>query len=369
MPGEFNDFIPSPRRNPRRFVPKTFEEILEEAVADEEAFFDADDVSFAEEARMAVILGEPVESESPIGVPRPTPAIRASEAVPVQEVQTTSTTLPGRLVNSFGRGARRGFMPDEPLGLSANNVRSFRQAGIFNRDPDNPTPLGTANEALFGAIAAPIELSLRALAAVEEGGISALGQVLQEAGFSRGEAKRAERNARVLLTTLGVAGAAAPVALAGLPTAVRVRRMKPPMFKPLPLSKDMPLTSSVNDFKSEIQHVLETGESSVGLVARSDFGPITIDFGFPGNGPNFDGGFGLSKIIAKRTAVDKIDGERFVRERLPEVLARGKLQLFQGRDKGRRAVIQLGRSRAFLRLFRDDDRETWVLNSFELFEK
>ena len=82
-------------------------------------------------------------------------------------------------------------------------------------------------------------------------------------------------------------------------------------------------------------------------------------------GPKFEGGFGLSHIAAKRTAVDGMDGVHFIRERLPQVLARGKLQEFQDKGTRRRAVLDLGGDRVVLRLFRDNKRETWVLTGFK----
>jgi hypothetical protein len=79
-----------------------------------------------------------------------------------------------------------------------------------------------------------------------------------------------------------------------------------------------------------------------------------------------EGGFGLQHIVAKRSAVDGINGNDWVRERLPEVLARGHLVRLSGPGIGRRSEIVLGRDRVLLSLMRDGRRETWVVTGYEM---
>lgn len=342
MPGEFNDLIPTPRRKPaQRFEPTPFEQIL----------------------------AGPNEGVDPLGPPHPAPVFGAPEVIPERKAEQARPTMADRLLNSIARGANRAIEAGGPIGFDPETVAMLRNAGLFNRDPSNPTLLGTANEVFIGGGTALADLGLRALAAAGEGGISGFGQLLREAGVSQGGARRAERDLRAGLTALGLGGAAAPMALSQVPTAVGVRRTKPPMFKPAAVRPILRQPSSDEDFRFEIEHVLDTGESSIGQLWNPHVGPIRIDLGFPGEGPKFEGGFGLSHIAAKRTAVDRMDGNRFVRERLPQVLARGKLQEFQDKGTRRRAILDLGGDRAVLRLFRDNQRETWVLTGFKRKQK
>ena len=58
---------------------------------------------------------------------------------------------------------------------------------------------------------------------------------------------------------------------------------------------------------------------------REDVGDVMFPYGRPGSaGKKFEDGFGISHIIARRN-LDGVDGERFVRETLPEIVARGQL--------------------------------------------
>ncbi len=371
MPGEFNDLIPLPNRTPRRPIGPEI--------------FDADDLSFVDpEAEPATgdrllgpaapeqFPGESVEDDDPFGPPRPTPVFGAPEVIPETDAQSVGPMGIDRVFNRFARAANRAITEGGPIGLDPERVQAFRDFGVFNRDPSDPSLLGTANEVLIGGGLALADLGLRALAAPVEGGIAGFGQTLQELGVSRGGARSAERDLRGLLTVAPFAAANFPGAVAALPTAVRMRRTRR-QFRPLPFSKEMRFTSTEQDFKETIANVLKTGRSSVGEVARTETGPITIDFGrvdrirkFKRRPPKRRRGFGLQKIIRKRTLVDGIDGERFVRERVPEILARGKIR-FNGEDKEkeRRAALVLGEDIIVLSLWRFDDREAWVLTSYK----
>ncbi|MEG9884921.1 MAG: hypothetical protein V6Z86_10040 [Hyphomicrobiales bacterium] len=135
-------------------------------------------------------------------------------------------------------------------------------------------------------------------------------------------------------------------------------------MKRIPPYRRMP--STTRDFATEIAGVLRNGKSSKGRLFRADLGDITIDWGEPGDmAKNFKGGWGLSHIRAKRTIVDGIDGDAFVRRTLPRILSEGKLSLFKGPTSGRRATITYGNYRADLSLFRDGKRETWLLTGFK----
>ncbi|WP_299377507.1 hypothetical protein [uncultured Kiloniella sp.] len=126
-------------------------------------------------------------------------------------------------------------------------------------------------------------------------------------------------------------------------------------------------TSTVKEFSDEIAKVLESKEASKGKVFREDLGEISFDFGKMG-GPNFrkNPGYGLSHIIEKRTRVDGIDGENFVKNRLPVILASGRLAVIKGPANGRRALIETPKERVVLSLTHHNKRDVWVLSGYEL---
>ena len=73
------------------------------------------------------------------------------------------------------------------------------------------------------------------------------------------------------------------------------------------------------------------------------------------------------KIIKKRTEEDGIDGEQFVREGLPAVLARGKCYKPSGdpRKRKERVTLVLDEDQVTLSMFRFGKRETWVLTGYK----
>lgn len=111
---------------------------------------------------------------------------------------------------------------------------------------------------------------------------------------------------------------------------------------------------------------LDEQTSVPAAIWRNDFGWVTQDFGMPGDPMRrFRGGWGLSHIVAKRTA-EGLDGDRFVREVLPNILAMGRLHRLYGPPAGRRADIVLANYRATLSLMRNGKRETWLLTAYEI---
>lgn len=126
------------------------------------------------------------------------------------------------------------------------------------------------------------------------------------------------------------------------------------------------VTSGIDDFTREIENVIKTGKSSTGRLFREDLGEITIDFGTPGNRKNkFRGGWGLSHIIDKRTAIDGINGIDFARRILPKIYREGKLVKLVGPNNRRKAIIETSDERLVLRLSRDGKRETWMVTGYE----
>lgn len=126
------------------------------------------------------------------------------------------------------------------------------------------------------------------------------------------------------------------------------------------------VTSGIDDFTREIENVIKTGNSSTGRLFREDLGEITIDFGTPGNRKNkFRGGWGLSDIIDKRTAIDGINGIDFARKVLPKIFKEGKLVKFAGPNNARKAIIETPDERLVLGLLRKGQKESWVITGYE----
>ncbi len=134
---------------------------------------------------------------------------------------------------------------------------------------------------------------------------------------------------------------------------------------------EQPQAPFVTEFakgRAAVDVVLRDETSVQDAMSRPDLGSITIDYGEPGNSErSFDGGWGLSHIIARRD-LEGGDGQQFVREVLPETLARGKLARLSGPPNARRANIVYRGNKAILSLYRHGDRETWVLSGYEIVE-
>jgi hypothetical protein len=115
-----------------------------------------------------------------------------------------------------------------------------------------------------------------------------------------------------------------------------------------------------------IARLIDTQASLPGAAWRDDIGAITIDWGRPGN-PNrdFRGGFGLAHIIARREA-QGLDGQAFVRNILPGVLTGGSVTRVYGPPNGLRVDLEHDGASATLSLFRDGQRESWVITGFPL---
>ena len=126
-----------------------------------------------------------------------------------------------------------------------------------------------------------------------------------------------------------------------------------------------PVTENIARGRQSVDEVLRTKGSITGAMVREDVGEITFDYGKPGDPQQgFLHGYGFSHIIARRN-LEGADGERFAREVIPEVLARGKLVRSYGPPNGRRVDIEYQGSRAVLSLSRFGKRETWVLTGFQ----
>jgi hypothetical protein len=138
----------------------------------------------------------------------------------------------------------------------------------------------------------------------------------------------------------------------------------PSVFEKL-AQEGIPTSQNIAEGKAAIETALSKQTSVPAAMYRRDVGEITIDFGRTGD-PNrkFAEGFGLSHIIARRN-LQKQDGEAFVREILPEVIAKGRLFRVRTADRGdRRAQIVYRGNVAILSMNRDQKRETCVLTGY-----
>ena len=122
---------------------------------------------------------------------------------------------------------------------------------------------------------------------------------------------------------------------------------------------------NLNRGREAVDLVLRTQGSVPAAMIHPDVGPITFDFGTPGDPEKlFRKGSGLIHILAKRNS-EGIDGERFVREELPEIIAKGRLSRLYGPSNNRRADIVFRNKRVVFVLARQGNRETWVLTGFD----
>jgi hypothetical protein len=113
-----------------------------------------------------------------------------------------------------------------------------------------------------------------------------------------------------------------------------------------------------------IDDVIATKGSRPDAAWRADIGLITVDWGTPGN-PNrdFRGGWGLSHILDKRRA-QGLNTETFVRQTLPDLLLNARVEKIVGPAEGQRLILARGEDRAVLSLYRDGERETWLLTAY-----
>lgn len=133
--------------------------------------------------------------------------------------------------------------------------------------------------------------------------------------------------------------------------------------------KSVGRTENLKSGMDAMKRVMEEQVSVPDAMWRDDVGSITFDYGAIGNRQkDYRGGWGASKIAAKRTEVDNIDGDDFVRRRVPEIIANGKLKEMWGPHSARRAEIEDKTGRVSLSLRRDGSRETWLVTGFEKWE-
>ena len=112
-----------------------------------------------------------------------------------------------------------------------------------------------------------------------------------------------------------------------------------------------------------MQTVIKTHKDVINAMYRPDLGGITFYWGEPGKGNKFKGGYGVSHIIAKRTAEGE-DGQAVVKK-MVEVIANGDVAKTQEAPKGSRAIIEHDGHTAVLSLYKDEDLQTWLLTGWK----
>lgn len=85
--------------------------------------------------------------------------------------------------------------------------------------------------------------------------------------------------------------------------------------------------------------------------------------GEPGRGDKFKGGWGVSHLIAHRNA-QGYDGEAVARK-MVEVIGKGELDKIDSADKGSRAYLKHDGHTAVMSLYRNGERQTWLLTGWE----
>ena len=126
---------------------------------------------------------------------------------------------------------------------------------------------------------------------------------------------------------------------------------------------------SPDDLRVHVGSVIDTLVSAGGGARqdgawRTDLGAITIDWGQAGNPRRqYRGGFGLAHIIARRDA-EGMDGQGWVRTVLPDVLLHGRVNAVYGPPDGLRVDLVWNGHQATLSMFRDGQRETWLVTGF-----
>ena len=115
--------------------------------------------------------------------------------------------------------------------------------------------------------------------------------------------------------------------------------------------------------QAAMEKVISEQTDVMDAMHRDDLGSISFLWGEPGRGDKFKGGSGISHIIAHRNA-QGYDGEAVARK-MVEVIAKGKLDKVDSVDKGSRAYLKHDGHTAVMSLYRDGERQTWLLTGWE----
>ena len=127
--------------------------------------------------------------------------------------------------------------------------------------------------------------------------------------------------------------------------------------------KTVSVEENIANGKKAIEKVISEHSDAIDAMTRDDVGGISFYYGTPGTGKKFKKGYGIAHMIAKRNS-EGLDGETFVK-RLPEVIAKGKITERQTAPNGDRVLVKYGDITTVLSLYKDGNRQTWVVTGWD----
>lgn len=127
--------------------------------------------------------------------------------------------------------------------------------------------------------------------------------------------------------------------------------------------KAVSVEENIANGKKAIEKVISEHSDAIDAMTRDDVGGISFYYGTPGTGKKFKKGYGIAHMIAKRNS-EGLDGETFVK-RLPEVIAKGKITEQQTAPNGDRVLVKYGDITTVLSLYKDGNRQTWVVTGWD----
>lgn len=127
--------------------------------------------------------------------------------------------------------------------------------------------------------------------------------------------------------------------------------------------KAVSVEENIANGKKAIEKVISEHSDAIDAMTRDDVGGISFYYGTPGTGKKFKKGYGIAHMIAKRNS-EGLDGEAFVK-RLPEVIAKGKITERQTALNGDRVLVKYGDITTVLSLYKDGNRQTWVVTGWD----
>lgn len=111
-----------------------------------------------------------------------------------------------------------------------------------------------------------------------------------------------------------------------------------------------------------VQRIIKDHTDYADVLYRDDVGSIAFPWGKEGNPERkFEGGYGVSHIVSKH-------GET-VANKIVEVIAKGELVKESGPEGGNRVDINYDGHTAILSLYKEGNRETWLLTGWKDYEK
>ena len=127
------------------------------------------------------------------------------------------------------------------------------------------------------------------------------------------------------------------------------------------------IAENIRRGQAAMEKVISEQTDVMDAMHRDDLGSISFLWGEPGRGSKFKGGSGVSHIIAHRNA-QGYDGEAVARK-MVEVIAKGEAVNRRGPAGGERVDITHDGYTAVLSLYKDGERQTWLLSGWEDYKK